>query len=88
MFLLLSGVCFASAAPSPLSPPWAPPPPLSCPCRDASLCRPLAPQPAAVRDEIVAFSSWVFNEDHPSTLGPGVRSNYTAPELFDWGKIT
>ncbi len=53
-----------------------------CPCDDPSLCRPLSPQPAADRDEVVAFSSWVFNgEQRPS-------QNYTAPQLFDWKKIT
>ena len=30
---------------------------------------------------MVAFSSWVFN-------GEQSRSNYTAPRLFDWNKIT
>ena len=52
-----------------------------CPCDDPLLCRPLAPQPSADRDEVVAFSSWVFNGEQP-------RQNYTAPQLFDWKKIT
>ena len=56
-----------------------PPPP--CPCDDPSLCRPLSPQPSADRDEVVAFSSWTFN-------GEPNRHNYTAPQHFDWSKIT
>ena len=32
-------------------------------------------------EQVVAFSSWVFN-------GEQNRSHYTAPELFDWEKIT
>ena len=56
-----------------------PPPP--CLCSDPSLCRPLSPQPRQ-RDEVVAFSSWVFNGE------PRPRGNYSAPELFDWSKIT
>eukprot|EP01043_Picozoa_sp_COSAG02_P041694 COSAG02_NODE_3478_length_6673_cov_14.589747_6_plen_287_part_00 len=55
------------------------PPP--CPCDDPSLCHPLSPQPSADRDEVVAFSSWVFN-------GEQSKRNYTAPQLFDWAKIT
>ncbi len=52
-----------------------------CPCDDPSLCHPLSPQPSADRDEVVAFSSWVFNGEQSSR-------NYTAPQLFDWKKIT
>ena len=41
-----------------------------CPCDDPSLCRPLSPQPSTDRDEVVAFSSWVFNGEQP-------RQSYT-----------
>ena len=62
------------------------PPPLPCPCTDPAMCKPLSPQPPLSRDEVVAFSSWVFNADHPSTVRD--RHNYTAPLNFDWSKIT
>jgi hypothetical protein len=45
------------------------------------MCKSLSPQPPR-RDEIFAFSSWVFNgEQDPKT-------NYTAPANFDFTKIT
>ena len=69
----------------PPAPPVPPPPATPCPCKDASLCKPLSPQPP-IQDEIVAFSSWIFNIDHPSSVHN--RDNYTAPLLFDWSKIT
>ena len=46
------------------------------------MCKPLAPQPPLDRDEVVAFSSWVFNGEQDP------RNNYTAPQNFDWDKIT
>ena len=63
-----------------------PPPPCpgdGCPClcKDPAMCKSLSPQPP-LRDEIFAFSSWVFNGEQDP------RTNYTAPANFDFTKIT
>ena len=68
------------------------PPKYPCPCDDASLCAPLSPQPpmGPPRDEVVAFTSWVFNGEQPVWANASARKHrvWTAPEHLDFGKIT
>ena len=53
----------------------APPPPVTCPCADPALCRPLSPQPAP-RRELFAF-----------TAAPATQ-NISQWETWPWDKIT
>ena len=65
------------------------PPIFSCPCDDTSLCKPLSPQPP-LRDEVFAFTSWVFNGEQPIWKNYSLKQHrvWTAPEHLQWSKIT
>eukprot|EP01045_Picozoa_sp_COSAG04_P044809 COSAG04_NODE_15392_length_533_cov_0.976959_1_plen_67_part_10 len=54
-------LCAASLAGFVCSAPPTPPPPptFPCPCDNEDLCTPPSPQPPP-RDEVVAFTSWIF----------------------------
>jgi hypothetical protein len=66
------------------------PPKYPCPCDDVSLCAPLSPQPPIPRDEVVAFTSWVFGGEQPlwRNTSKRVERVWTASEHLDFRKIT
>lgn len=88
LFLCVAAVVLLLSAASPTAPPTKAPA-FSCPCEDTSLCKPLSPQPPP-RDEVFAFTSWVFNGEQPIWQNYSLKQNriWTAPEHLDWGKIT